>query len=98
MSKKKHARRQEGEWRRTTFGPSLPPLVQMEARMSLFPDDDRPKPKAVHEIGQDLSMLSLAEIDQRIEVLKAEIERLAQARTGKAASRNAADAFFRKAD
>ena len=31
--------------------------------MSIFPEDDRPKPKSVHEIGQDLSMLSLAEID-----------------------------------
>src|SRR5689334_19161696 len=30
-----------------------------EVAMSLFPDDDRPKPKSVHEIGQDLSMLSL---------------------------------------
>lgn len=66
--------------------------------MSLFPDDDRPKPKTVHEIGQDLSMLSLAEIDQRMAALKAEIERLAEARVRKAASRSAADAFFRKAD
>lgn len=66
--------------------------------MSLFPDDDRPKPKAVHEIGQDLSMLSLAEIDLRVAALNAEIERLAQARLKKAASRHAADAFFRKSD
>ncbi|UZF90215.1 DUF1192 domain-containing protein [Bosea sp. NBC_00550] len=64
--------------------------------MSIFPEDDRPKPKSVHEIGQDLSMLSLAEIDERISVLKAEIERLAEARAKKDASRSAADAFFRK--
>ena len=64
--------------------------------MSIFPEDDRPKPKSVHEIGQDLSMLSLAEIDERIAVLKAEIERLAEARAKKDASRSAADAFFRK--
>ncbi|SFI41390.1 Uncharacterized small protein, DUF1192 family [Bosea sp. OK403] len=64
--------------------------------MSIFPEDDRPKPKSVHEIGQDLSMLSLAEIDLRVEVLKAEIERLAEARAKKDASRSAADAFFRK--
>ena len=43
-------------------------------------DDDRPKPKPVHEIGQDLSMLSLAEIDQRVAALQAEIERLGEAR------------------
>jgi len=64
--------------------------------MSLFPDDDRPKPKSVHEIGQDLSMLSLAEIDDRIAVLKAEIQRLSETRARKDASRSAADAFFRK--
>jgi uncharacterized small protein (DUF1192 family) len=64
--------------------------------MSIFPEDDRPKPKSVHEIGQDLSMLSLAEIDHRVEALRAEIERLAEARAKKDASRSAADAFFRK--
>ena len=64
--------------------------------MSIFPEDDRPKPKSVHEVGQDLSMLSLAEIDERIAALKAEIERLAEARAKKDASRSAADAFFRK--
>ena len=64
--------------------------------MSLFPEDDRPKPKRVHEIGQDLSMLSLEEIEERIAALKVEIERLAEARTKKSASRAAADAFFRK--
>ena len=53
--------------------------------MSIFPEDDRPKPKSVHEIGQDLSMLSLAEIDRLIET-----------RARKDASRSAADAFFRK--
>ncbi|WNJ91866.1 DUF1192 domain-containing protein [Bosea sp. 685] len=66
--------------------------------MSIFPEDDRPKPKSVHEIGQDLSMLSLAEIDLRVEALKAEIARLAEARAKKDASRSAADAFFRKPD
>ncbi|MGO4171610.1 DUF1192 domain-containing protein [Bosea sp. TAF32] len=64
--------------------------------MSIFPEDDRPKPKSVHEIGQDLSMLSLAEIDERIAALKAEIERLAETRARKDATRSAADAFFRK--
>lgn len=64
--------------------------------MSIFPEDDRPKPKSVHEIGQDLSMLSLVEIDERIAALKSEIERLIEARARKDASRSAADAFFRK--
>ncbi len=64
--------------------------------MSLFPEEDLPKKKTVHEIGQDLSALSLEEIDARIALLKAEIERLGEARAGKSASRLAADAFFRK--
>ena len=64
--------------------------------MSIFPEDDRPRPKPVHEIGQDLAPLSLAEIDQRIALLQTEIERLKEARKGKDASRAAADAFFRR--
>lgn len=66
--------------------------------MSIFSEDDRPAPKLVHQIGQDLSMLSLAEIDERIEALRAEIERLSEMRARKDASRSAADAFFRKLD
>lgn len=64
--------------------------------MSLFSEDDRPAPAPVHQLGQDLSMLSLAEIDLRIEALKAEIERLSEMRAKKDQSRSAADAFFRK--
>jgi uncharacterized small protein (DUF1192 family) len=63
--------------------------------MSIFPEDDRPK-KTVHEIGQDLSPLSLDEIDLRVAALKEEIARLMEARAKKDASRSAADAFFRK--
>ena len=64
--------------------------------MSLFPEDDAPKRKTRHEIGQDLSDLSLTEIDDRVALLRAEIERLEQMRESKSRSRNAADAFFRK--
>ena len=54
----------------------------------------RPKP-AAHEVGQDLSTLSIAEIDERIELLQREIERLKEARGRKEASKDAASAFFR---
>jgi len=57
-------------------------------------DDDRPRPAPTHLIGQDLSLLSVEEIDERMALLTAEIERLAADRTRKLASRNAADAFF----
>ncbi len=59
-------------------------------------DDDRPKKKIVHEIGQDLTLLSVAELDARIDLLKAEIARLQSDIATKQASRNAADRFFKK--
>ena len=39
-------------------------------------DDDRPKKKIVHEIGQDLTLLSVRELQERIALLKEEIGRL----------------------
>ena len=58
-------------------------------------DDDRPKKKLSHEIGQDLSLLSVEELTDRIALLTGEIERLQQALTQKRASRDAANNFFR---
>jgi uncharacterized small protein (DUF1192 family) len=63
--------------------------------MALLPDDEAPKRKTPHEIGQDLSLLSVDELGERIALLKAEIERLEEARSRKEASRAAADAFFK---
>ncbi len=54
------------------------------------------KKKTPHEIGQDLSLLSVAELRDRIDVLKSEIARLEAAVTAKNASRNTADQFFKK--
>ena len=61
-----------------------------------FPDDDRPKKKVAHEIGQDLSLLSVAELDERVGLLRQEIERLEADRARKSASRSAADAIFKR--
>ena len=58
-------------------------------------DDDRPRKKFTHEIGQDLSLLSLEELNERIALLTAEIERLKEAATKKRASREAANSFFK---
>lgn len=60
-----------------------------------IPDDDRPVRKIVHEIGSDLSLLSVDELSSRIELLKAEIERLEQEKISKGASRSAAEKLFR---
>ena len=50
-----------------------------------------------HEVGQDLSMLSIDEIDDRIAFLEREIARLKEARSRKEESRAAASAFFKTA-
>jgi uncharacterized small protein (DUF1192 family) len=62
--------------------------------MALF-DDDRPKPKRSHEIGQDLSLLSVSELDERMEMLELEIKRLRDEKDRKAGSKAAAESFFR---
>jgi uncharacterized small protein (DUF1192 family) len=59
-------------------------------------EDDRPKKKITHEIGQELALLSIKELQERIALLKEEITRLEGAITGKQASRNVADQFFKK--
>jgi uncharacterized small protein (DUF1192 family) len=58
-------------------------------------DEDRPAKKIAHEIGQDLALLSVEELNDRIALLKAEIGRLEGALAGKMASRDAASKFFR---
>jgi uncharacterized small protein (DUF1192 family) len=62
--------------------------------MSLF-DDDRPQKKTVHDIGSDLSLLSVDELKARIALLQAEIARLEAEMTQKSASRSAAENLFR---
>jgi uncharacterized small protein (DUF1192 family) len=64
--------------------------------MAASDEDDRPKKKITHEIGQDLSLLSLKELQERIALLQEEIRRLEAAVVGKQASRGIADQFFRK--
>jgi uncharacterized small protein (DUF1192 family) len=59
-------------------------------------DEDRPKTKIVHEIGQDLALLSIRELEERIALLNGEIGRLQAAIASKQGSRNVADQFFKK--
>jgi len=58
-------------------------------------EDDRPKKKISHEIGQDLSLLSVEELSERMALLTAEIARLEEAAKKKRASKDAANAFFK---
>jgi uncharacterized small protein (DUF1192 family) len=58
-------------------------------------DDDKPRKKVTHEIGQDLSLLSVQELGDRIALMTSEIERLQLAMGRKQASRDAANNFFK---
>ena len=58
-------------------------------------DDDKPRKKVTHEIGQDLLLLSVEELNERITLLASEIERLREAATRKRASKDAANSFFK---
>jgi len=60
-----------------------------------FTDDDRPQKKVAHEIGADLSTLSVDELRARVELLKAEIVRLEAEAASKTSTRSAAESLFR---
>jgi uncharacterized small protein (DUF1192 family) len=66
----------------------------LEKRMAIE-DDDKPRKKVTHEIGQDLSLLSVEELAERIALMQQEIERLQAAATKKRASKDAANSFFK---
>ena len=58
-------------------------------------DDDKPRKKITHEIGQDLYLLSVEELAERIALLNAEADRLKEAMTKKRASKDAANSIFK---
>ncbi|QND57106.1 DUF1192 family protein [Mesorhizobium huakuii] len=63
--------------------------------MAIF--DDEPKKKTrPHEIGQDLSLLSLGELSERIGILRDEVARLEAEIKSKDNTKSAAEALFRR--
>ena len=64
--------------------------------MPAIDEDERPKKKIAHEIGQDLTLLSAGELAERVTLLKEEIARLEADAARKRASKSAADLFFKK--
>ena len=58
-------------------------------------DDDKPRKKITHEIGQDLYLLSVEELTERIALLTGEIDRLREAMAKKRSSKDAAASFFK---
>lgn len=59
-----------------------------------FPDDDKPRPKPIHAIGESLAALSVDELRTRIAALQAEIGRIEAELAAKGTTRNAAEALF----
>jgi uncharacterized small protein (DUF1192 family) len=59
-------------------------------------EDLEPKKKKAYELGQDLSKLSLGELAELVETLKAEIARVEATHTAKQSSLNAAAAAFKR--
>jgi uncharacterized small protein (DUF1192 family) len=61
-------------------------------------DDIAPPPKRTrsHELGQDLSKLSVAELRALIEDLKAETARVEQTLNAKQSSKSAAESVFKR--
>ena len=59
-------------------------------------DDEEPKKKRTFEIGQDLTLMSADELHETIAMLKTEIMRIEADIASKSASRDAAEAFFKR--
>jgi uncharacterized small protein (DUF1192 family) len=58
-------------------------------------DEMRPVKKLDIVIGEDLALMSLAELEHRVHLLESEIARIRETIAGKQSSKAAADAFFR---
>ncbi|MET3794627.1 DUF1192 domain-containing protein [Aquamicrobium terrae] len=63
--------------------------------MAIF-DDEPARKSGPHEIGQDLSKLSVDELRARIDTLRGEIARIEAELQAKGSTRSAAEALFRR--
>jgi uncharacterized small protein (DUF1192 family) len=61
-----------------------------------FIEDDKPKKRLVHEIGQDLSTLSVEDLKARIALLQGEIGRIEVELGSKGKTMSAAEALFKR--
>lgn len=64
--------------------------------MAAIDPDELPKKKIIHEMGQELALLSISELTERVALLKEEIVRLEAEIKRKQVSKSAADVFFKK--
>lgn len=59
-------------------------------------DDEARKPAPAHVVGQDISLLSVADLTERLGLLRAEIVRLEGERERRGETKSAAEALFRR--
>lgn len=64
--------------------------------MPAIDEDDKPKKKIAHEIGQELTLLSVDELAARVQLMRDEISRLEADMARKRVSRTTADQFFKR--
>ena len=58
-------------------------------------DDELPKPKPIITVGENLERLSVADLDERIQALEAEIVRVQAERRAKKSLISAAEELFK---
>lgn len=61
----------------------------------MFDDDGTPRKPSPHEVGMPIDTLSVEELESRIGLLEAEIERLRRAISARQKTKSAADALFK---
>ncbi|MEM1047552.1 MAG: DUF1192 domain-containing protein [Pseudomonadota bacterium] len=61
----------------------------------MFDDETAPVQKSDHVVGQDLSTLSLEELEERIALMRSEIERLEREIQAKRSTAEAANSVFK---
>lgn len=61
-------------------------------------DWDESKPKPVIAVGDNLANLSVLDLRERIEALRAEIDRIEAAMTAKQSTQQAAEDVFKRSD
>jgi uncharacterized small protein (DUF1192 family) len=59
-------------------------------------EDNVPRKKVIHDVGQDLSLLSIGELRERVALLREEIARLEAAVAAKQMSQSVAEGVFKR--
>jgi uncharacterized small protein (DUF1192 family) len=61
----------------------------------VFEDEDAPRKKKTHEVGMPIDTMSVEELEERVDLLEAEIARLRQAIAARRKTRDEANSVFK---